>query len=158
MTLKQEQGELCTFELDGLLFGIDVQQTQEIITDQPVTPVPLAAHMVRGLVNLRGQIVTAIDLRECLGLTARPEGSRMVNLIVQHEGEPVSFLVDRMGDVISVDGSMFEPSPETLDRAVIELIRGACKLSDRLLLILDAGQIVRHAAALHAAPLSAATA
>lgn len=82
----------------------------------------------------------------------------MVNLIVQHEGEPVSFLVDRMGDVISVDGSMFEPSPETLDRAVIELIRGACKLSDRLLLILDAGQIVRHAAALHAAPLSAATA
>ena len=158
MTLKQEQGELCTFELDGLLFGIDVQQTQEIITDQPVTPVPLAAHMVRGLVNLRGQIVTAIDLRECLGLAARPEGSRMVNLIVQHEGEPVSFLVDRMGDVISVDGSMFEPSPETLDRAVIELIRGACKLSDRLLLILDAGQIVRHAAALHAAPLSAATA
>ena len=95
--------ELCTFELDGLLFGIDVHRAQKIITDQPVTPVPLAAHLVRGLINLRGQIVTAVDLRECLGLNARPEDARMVNLIVRHEGEPVSFLVDRMGDVVPVD-------------------------------------------------------
>mgnify|MGYP000530710750 CR=1 FL=1 len=149
MTTKHDPKELCTFELDGLLFGIDVQHAQEIITNQPVTPVPLAAHLVRGLINLRGQIVTAIDLRECLGLPPRPEDARQINLIVQHEGEPVSFLVDRMGDVLPVDESMFEPSPETLDPAVIELIRGACKLSERLLLILDVGRIVRHAAALH---------
>ena len=151
MNLKHGSGQLCTFELDGLLFGIDVQQTQEIITDQPVTPVPLAAHLVRGLINLRGQIVTAIDLRECLGLPARPEDYRTVNLIVQHEGEPVSFLVDRMGDVVSVDESMFEPPPETLDPAAIELIRGACKLSDRLLMTLDVRRIIGLAASLHAA-------
>lgn len=151
MNLKSGNGQLCTFELDGLLFGIDVQQAQEIITDQPVTPVPLAAHLVQGLINLRGQIVTTIDLRECLSLPSRSEGARQVNLIVQHEGEPVSFLVDRMGDVITVDESMFEPPPETLDAAVVELIRGACKLSDRLLLILDVGRIIRHAAALHTA-------
>lgn len=151
MSVVKGHVELCTFELDGLLFGIDVQHAQEVITDQQVTPVPLAANPVRGLINLRGQIVTAIDLRECLGLTIRPENSRQVNLIVKHAGEPVSFLVDRMGDVLPVDESMFEPSPETLDPAVIELIRGACKLSDRLLLILDVGRIVRHAAALHTA-------
>jgi purine-binding chemotaxis protein CheW len=143
--------ELCTFELDGLLFGIDVHRAQKIITDQPVTPVPLAAHLVRGLINLRGQIVTAVDLRECLGLNARPEDARMVNLIVRHEGEPVSFLVDRMGDVVPVDESMFETPPETLDPSVIELIRGAYKLSDRLLLVLDVSRIVEHAAALHTA-------
>jgi purine-binding chemotaxis protein CheW len=151
MNSTTEHRQVCTFELDGRLFGVDVQQAQEIITDQPVTPVPLAAHLVRGLMNLRGQIITSIDLRECLGLTARPENSRMVNLIVQHAGEPVSFLVDRMGDVISVDESMFAPSPETLDPAAIELIRGACKLSDRLLLILDVGRIIRHTAELHTA-------
>ncbi|MDA1163876.1 MAG: chemotaxis protein CheW [Planctomycetota bacterium] len=151
MKPKIGPAELCTFELDGRLFGVDVKQAQEIITDQPITPVPLAAHLVRGLINLRGQIVTAIDLRECLGLPERPENWRPANLIVQHKGEPVSFLVDRMGDVIAVDELMFEPPPETLDPAVIELILGACILSDRLLLILDVGRIIRHAAALHAA-------
>ncbi len=149
MTGQEEHAQFCTFELAGLLFGIDVQQTQEIITDQPVTPVPRAADSVKGLINLRGRIVSAIDLRECLGLESRPENSRQVNLIVQYNGEPVSLLVDRMGDVLSVDDSMFVPAPETVDPAAIELIQGAYKLAEGLLMILDVDRIVSKVMNLH---------
>lgn len=132
-----EESQFCTFFLDGLYFGLDVLKVQEIIRYQEMTRVPLAPPVVRGLINLRGQIVTAIDLRRRLQLKERPRDHLPVNVVVQTDDGAVSLLVDEIGDVLEVSQKEFERPPETLKGAARELIRGAYKLKDRLLLILD---------------------
>ncbi|NET37278.1 MAG: chemotaxis protein CheW, partial [Cyanothece sp. SIO1E1] len=92
---------------------------------------------VGGLINLRGQIVTAIDLRKRLELSPRTDSQLPLNVVTQINGETVSLLVDDIGDVLEVSETDFEPPPETLTGNVRNLIRGAYKLEDRLLLILD---------------------
>jgi purine-binding chemotaxis protein CheW len=129
--------QYCTFFVDGHYFGLDVLKVQEIIRYQEMTRVPLAPPVVRGLINLRGQIVTAIDLRRRLGLRDRPVDQLPVNVIVQTDDGAVSLLVDEIGDVLEVSEKLFEGPPETLKGPARELIHGAYKLEDRLLLILD---------------------
>jgi purine-binding chemotaxis protein CheW len=129
--------QLTTFFLRGHYFGIDVRQVQEVLRRQPMTRVPTAPPVVAGLINLRGQIVTALDLRRRLGLDATGAPPEPTNLIVQSEDGLASLLVDEIGDVIEVDDALFEPPPATLQGIGRELIRGAYKLADRLLLILD---------------------
>ena len=129
--------KFCTFLLDGLFFGVEVLRVQEVIRYQEMTRVPLAPPVVRGLINLRGQIVTAIDLRRRLDLADRPDQMLPMNVVVRTEDGPVSLLVDEIGDVVEVPEDTFEEPPETLQGTPRELIRGAYKLPDRLLLILD---------------------
>ena len=129
--------QYCTFTLDGLLFGIDVSTVQEVIRFQEMTEVPLAHRVVRGLINLRGQIVTALDLRRRFDLPERREGEHPMNIVVRTEDGAVSLLVDDIGDVVEVDGSIFERPPETLRGPARTLILGAHKLEHRLLLVLD---------------------
>jgi purine-binding chemotaxis protein CheW len=129
--------QYCTFYVAGHYFGFDVLRVQEIIRWQEITRVPLAPPVVRGLINLRGQIVTALDLRLRLGLGERPAGRQPVNVVVRSDDGAVSLLVDEIGDVLEVPESSFERTPETLTGPARELIRGAYKLSDRLLLVLD---------------------
>ena len=129
--------QYCTFFVDGHYFGLDVLRVQEIIRYQEMTRVPLAPPEVRGLINLRGQVVTAIDLRRRLGLSDRPEGQQPVNVIVHTDDGAVSLLVDEIGDVLSVSEKVFERPPETLRGTARDLIQGAYKLQDSLLLILD---------------------
>ena len=133
-----DQRQFCTFFLGEHYFGIDVLKVQEIIRYQSMTRVPLAPPVVRGLINLRGQIVTAIDLRRRLELPERSADSLPVNVVVHTDDGAVSLLVDEIGDVLQVEESTFERTPETLRGAARELIRGAYKLENRLLLILDA--------------------
>ena len=128
---------ICTFHLGTQLFGVDVAGVQEVLVDQVITPVPLAPESVVGVVNLRGQIVTAVDLRCRLGLPPRDPDAHLVHVVVRTEEELVSFLVDRAGDVIDVETDAFERPPETLQGAAGELILGAYKLPDTLLLLLD---------------------
>lgn len=135
--------QLCTFFLDDRMFGFDVLRVQEINRIQQLTPVPLAPPAVRGLINLRGQIVTAIDLRERLGFPAADPNSLPVNIIVPSDEGPVSFLVDEVGDVIDVDDRDFEAPPATLDPAAKAYTRGVYKLSDRLLLVLEIEPILQ---------------
>jgi purine-binding chemotaxis protein CheW len=130
--------QYCTFYADGHYFGLDVLKVQEIIRYQEMTPVPLAPPVVRGLINLRGQIVTAIDLRRRLDLAERPAGQLPLNVVVRTDDGAVSLLVDEIGDVVVVPEDLFERAPETLKTAARDLIRGAYKLRDRLLLVLDA--------------------
>ena len=132
-----QEHQYCTFYVAGYYFGIDVLKVQEIIRYQEMTRVPLAPPVVRGLINLRGQIVTAIDLRRRLELEARPDDQLPVNVIVRTDDGAVSLLVDKIGDVLDVEESLFEPPPETLRGTPRELIRGAYKLNDRLMLLLD---------------------
>jgi purine-binding chemotaxis protein CheW len=134
--------QYCTFFLDSYYFGIDVLQVQEVIRYQEMTRVPLAPAVVRGLINLRGQIVTAIDLRRRLDLPDRPEGMLPVNVVLRTDDGAVSLLVDEIGDVLHVPEEAFERPPETLRGAARELIRGAYKLADRLLLALDLDRLL----------------
>ncbi len=140
--------QLCTFFLDDRMFGLDVLRVQEINRIRQLTPVPLAPPAVRGLINLRGQIVTAIDLRERLGFppldpTTRDAAVPPVNIIIPSDDGPVSFLVDEVGDVIDVDDRDFEPPPATLDPAAKAYTRGVYKLPDRLLLVLEIEPILQ---------------
>ena len=134
--------QFCTFYLDGHYFGLDVLKVQEIICYQEMTRVPLASPVVRGLINLRGQIVTAIDLRRRLEFKDRPADQLPVNVVVHTDDGAVSLLVDEIGDVLQVPETAFERPPETLTGSARELIRGAYKLDGRLLLILDTERTV----------------
>jgi purine-binding chemotaxis protein CheW len=137
-----ERGQLCTFALAGHYLGVPVGRVQEVIRHQEMTAVPLGPPVVRGLINLRGQIVTALDLRVPLRLPPAPDGALPMNVVVRAGGDLVSLLVDEIGDVTEVTADTFEPPPETLTGPPRELIRGAFKLDGRLLLILDTDKVV----------------
>ena len=138
-----EDRQYCTFYLAGHYFGVDVLKVQEVIRTQEMTRVPLAPPVVRGLINLRGQIVTALDLRRRLELDERPADQLPVNVVVRTDDGAVSLLVDEIGDVLKVPESVFERPPETLTGTARELIRGAYKLNDRLLLLLDTDKVLQ---------------
>jgi purine-binding chemotaxis protein CheW len=134
MTQRQQ---FCTFFLDGLRFGVDVQKVQEVVPYQEMTRVPLAPPTVRGLLNLRGQIVTGIDLRRRLELPERPAGAMPMNVVLRGEDSPVSFLVDDIGEVLEIAAEACERPPDTLQGRVRELILSVYPLPDELLLVLD---------------------
>jgi len=132
-----EARQLTTFTVDGLLFGVEVHRVQEVIRCQEMTTVPLAVEGVAGLINLRGEVVTAIDMRTQLGLAPRADGEMPMNVVVRVDDESVSLLVDAIGDVANVTSEQFEEPPETMTGVAAALTLGAYKLDDRLLLALD---------------------
>ncbi|HEY2909156.1 MAG TPA: chemotaxis protein CheW [Gemmataceae bacterium] len=134
--------QFCTFFLDGHYFGIDLLKVQEVIRHQEMSRVPLAPPIVRGLINLRGQIVTALDLRRRLRMPERVDDQVPVNVVVHTDDGAVSLMVDEIGDVLAAPETAFERPPETLPKAARELIRGVYKLDGRLLLILDIDRAV----------------
>lgn len=140
--MKQQANQYCTFTVDTLFLGIKVQQVQEVIRYLEMTRVPLASPAVSGLINLRGQIVTAIDLRRRLGLPDRPKGVLPMNVVVRTGDGVVSLLVDSIGDVIEAPDDKFESPPATLDARGRTLIEGAYKLEDRLMLVLNTREAV----------------
>lgn len=129
--------QLCTFYLGGHFFGVDVEKVQEILHTQTVTPVPLCPPAILGLINLRGQIVTGFNLRLALGLHEATDSVNAVNVVVRSAVGTVSLLVDEIGDVIEVTDDDFESTPKTLQGVPREVIEGAYKLDDDLLLVLD---------------------
>jgi purine-binding chemotaxis protein CheW len=134
--------QFCTFFLDSLFLGVEVQRVQEVLREQEMTQVPLAPPVVRGLINLRGQIVTAIDLRRRLELPGRAPDQRSMNVVVRTDDGAVSLVVDEIGDVLNVPMSTFELAPETVTGVARQLVRGIHKLDQRLLLILDIDRTV----------------
>ena len=133
----QHHRQFATFVLHNLFFGMDVLKVQEVIRYQEMTRVPVAPPMVEGLINLRGQIITAIDLRRRLELPERPVDQLPLNLVVRTEDGAISLLVDEIGDVVEIESQSFERVPETVTGIARELILGVYKLETRLLLILD---------------------
>jgi len=134
--------QYATFFLNNLFLGVEVRKVQEVIRYQEMTRVPLAPNMVQGLINLRGQIVTAIDLRRRLELPALPEDQLPMNVVVRSDDGAVSLLVDEIGDVVEIENETYERPPETLTGVARELVTGVYKLKDRLLLILDTDRTV----------------
>jgi len=133
--------QVCTFMLGDLLFGVDVTSVNEVIRAQPMTRVPLAPAFVRGLINLRGQIVTAIDMRERLQLPLRDAANEPMNIVVNDGDTTVSLLVDEIGDVLHLEEKDSERVPENLDPTVKALVEAVYKLDGRLLLLFDAKRI-----------------
>ena len=134
--------QFCSFHLGELFLGIPVLEVQEVLRAQPMTRVPLAPRAVRGLINLRGQIVTAIDLAQRLGLAGEAVDGPRMNVVVRTEDGAVSLLVDEIGDVLEADAGQFEPPPDTLAAPARELIQGLYKLPGRLLLVLDTERVL----------------
>jgi purine-binding chemotaxis protein CheW len=135
--VSQTSGQFSTFFVADLFFGVDVLHVQEVLRSQQMTSVPQAPGVIEGLINLRGQIVTAIDMRRRLGLPQRAGGQAPMNMVVRTVDGAVSLLVDEIGDVLDMDSATYERPPQNLDPAAKELIRGVYKLKDRLLLVLD---------------------
>jgi len=134
--------QYATFEVAGQLFGVEVEAVQEVLSFSEYTAVPLAPPAVGGLFNLRGQVIAAVDLRVQLGLPRQTLEGPVMNVILRGDDEPVSLLVDRIGEVIDVDESDFEPPPETLTGPTRELITSTVKLDGRLMLAVDVPQAV----------------
>ena len=140
--MSAAEQQFCTFFLDSLFLGVEVQRVQEVLRQQEMTKVPLAPPVVRGLINLRGQIVTAIDLRRRLELPERLTTEVAMNVVVRTDDGAVSLLVDEIGDVLNLPLTTFEPAPETVTGVARHLVRGIHKLDQRLLLILDVDRTV----------------
>lgn len=134
--------QYCTFTVDGLLFGVRIREVQEVLRFQPLTPVPLASDQVRGLLNLRGQIVTAMCLRRCLSRPLRDGDELPLNVVVRSGGEAVSLLVDEVGDVVDTAGHDLLPAPANLPPDVRDLLEGVVALPDAILLVLDVDRTV----------------
>ena len=132
-----QKSQFCTFYLDKLLFGVELKGVQEVMRWLDMTKVPLAPEVVSGLINLRGQIVTAVDLRRRLELEPAPPEIRPMNVVVRSEDGSVSLVVDQIGDVVEVEEDSFEPPPETLRGTVRNMILGVHKLDNRLMHVLD---------------------
>ncbi|GAA2515960.1 chemotaxis protein CheW [Pilimelia columellifera] len=129
--------QYATFEVEGALFGIGVEHVQEVLSFSEYTTVPLAPATIGGLFNLRGQVIAAVDLRVRLGLPRHAMDGPVMNVILRGDEEPVSLLVDRIGEVIELDADQFEPPPDTLAGPARELVLGTFKVGDRLMLALD---------------------
>jgi purine-binding chemotaxis protein CheW len=138
---------LATFELGNFLCAVPAADVQEVLMEQPCTPTPGAAAYIAGLINLRGQVVSALDVRKRVRTDGGAsfdsgEASPAMSVVVRSRDEVWSLLVDRIGDVLEVEDVQFEPPPETLTGPLRELILGAYKLPDRLLLILDVQELL----------------
>jgi len=131
------QKQFATFVVGGLHFGVEVLQVQEVLKYQPMTRVPLMPGVVQGLINLRGQIVTAIDLRERLSLGPRSDDTLPMNVVVRTSGGVVSLLVDEIDDVVDIDARRVEATPATVTGAARDVIVGVYQLKDSLQLALD---------------------
>jgi purine-binding chemotaxis protein CheW len=129
--------QFCTFYLENYLFGIELLKVQEVLQPLALTEVPLAPFVVRGLMNLRGQIVIAVDLRRQLELPERPVDKPPMNVVVRAGEDAVSLLVDDIGDVVEVGEESFETPPETLHGKVRSVILGVHKLEKQLMHVLD---------------------
>ena len=127
---------------------MDVLKVQEVVRKQALTAVPLASSLIQGLINLRGEIVTAIDLRQWLSERSElATDDDPMNVVAVTKSGPVSFIVDRVGDVVEVDHDSYEAAPECIDEHIRELVTGVHKLNQQLLLVLDiekAANIANH--------------
>ncbi len=138
--------EFLTAYAAGQSFGIPILQIQDVIADQNVTKIPLAPKEILGSLNLRGRIVTAIDIRESLGITEdgndNPKDKHRMGVVVEHKGELYSLVVDGVGDVLNLPDSQYESTPPTLNPLWRNISDGIYRLQDNLLIILDVPKLL----------------
>ena len=129
--------EFVTATIGSQLCGIPVLKVQDVLGPQRITPIPLAPVEVAGSLNLRGRIVTAIDLRTRLGLTLHADDKNEMSIVVEHHGELYSLMIDSVGEVLKMSASNFERNPATLDPVWRSFSEGVYRLTEGLLVVLD---------------------
>jgi len=137
-----QHGEYVSITVAGQLFGIPVLQVQDVLGPQRITRIPLAPAEVAGSLNLRGRIVTAIDLRIRLKLPPLPDGQNGMSVVVDYGGELYSVMVDAVGEVLSLDAEAAERNPATLDPVWREVSGGIYRLDKTLLIVLDVARVL----------------
>lgn len=138
----EKNDEYVSFFVAKQLLGIPVSQVQEILPQRSSTRVPTAPKAISGILNLRGQIVTTIDLRERLGVAPRIPGEEHMSVVVHHDSELFSLLVDSVGDVIPVSKTNFTDAPPTLDNVWRDCCDGVYRLQQGLLVVLNISSIL----------------
>jgi purine-binding chemotaxis protein CheW len=138
----REAEEYVTFRVDQQWFGIPVHVAQEVLLTQNIARVPLAPPEIAGFLNLRGQIVTAMDLRHRLQLTPRTD-EETINIVVRQEGELYSLLVDEVGDVLTVDAVSLEAVPQSLGQLWRQIASGIVRRETDLLVVVNVAALLR---------------
>ena len=137
-----ETEEFVTFTIAGQLFGIPVLQIQDVLSSYQITPIPLAPPEITGSLNLRGRVVTAIDVRLRLGLSARPKEAESMSIVAENEGELYSLMVDSVGEVLALSQSAYERNLPTLDAKFRAFSDGIYRLDKQLLVVLDVNRLL----------------
>jgi purine-binding chemotaxis protein CheW len=137
-----QANDFVTIVIAGQLFGIPVLQVRDVLGPQRITRVPLAPPEIAGSLNLRGRIVTAIDIRIRLGLPDAEDATGRMSVVVDHGGELYSLMVDSVGEVLSLSEASFERNPATLDARWREVAAGIYRLDGKLLIVLDVGRLL----------------
>ncbi len=134
--------EFLTIKIDGQMFGIPILQVQDVLGEVKVTRIPLAPPQVSGSLNLRGRIVTAIDVRKCLGLPQMETADTRMSVVVVHDDELYSLIIDNVGDVLTLEDKDFEQNPATLDIVWKSVSLGVYRLDNQILVILDVPKLL----------------
>ncbi len=136
--------DYLTIVIEDQTFGIPVLQVQDVLREQKVTKIPLASREVAGSLNLRGRIVTAIDVRRRLGLGDRNDNEASMSVVVEHKGELFSLIIDSVGDVLSLENSNFEKNPGTLEQTWKDISSGIFQLENNLLVVVDVPSLLEN--------------
>ena len=131
-----------TAMIDGQLFGLPIVRVQDVFIPERLTRVPLAPPEIAGVLNLRGRIVTLIDLRRRFGLGERKEGEDVMAIGVESRGESYGLLIDRVGEVVELDGVAREANPVNLDQRLAQMSSGIHRLDDQLLIVVDVDRVL----------------
>jgi purine-binding chemotaxis protein CheW len=140
--LDQATQGYVTVETAGQLFGLRLERERDVFVPRGLSQVPLAPPEVAGLLNLRGRIVTAIDLRRRLGLPPRSDGSAPIAVGMEERGELYGLIVDRAGDVLHLERSSYEANPVNLDARWARLCAGVHRLDHKLMVVLDVEKVL----------------
>ncbi len=141
--LGSQTETFVTFWLGDYLFGLPIEEVVEINRKLEITPVPLSPSYIKGIINLRGQVLTTVDLAERIGLKLE-ESARAYNLIVRNaDEERVSLLVERIGDILEIPADKVEDPPERIEGVERRFVRNVCQLPERLLVILNTKEILQ---------------
>lgn len=138
----EDSEEFVTMTIQDQLFGIPVMKVQDVLGPQHINPIPLTSQEVAGSLNLRGRIVTAIDMRRRLGMTPRLKGEEGMSVVVEHGTELYSLIIDSVGEVLSLPTSAFEKNPSNLDRLWRDVTDGIFQLDGKLMVVLDIDRLL----------------
>ncbi len=134
--------DYLTIYIGDQIFGIPILQAQDVLSEQRVTRVPLAPPQIAGALNLRGRIVTAVNMRACLGMKPREDAGKTMHVVVEHGGELYSLMIDKVGDVMSLAMRDYENNPSTLDAHWRGMSNGIYRLKEKLLVVLDVPRLL----------------
>lgn len=134
--------DYLTIMIAGQRFGIPVLQVQDVLREQSVTKIPLAPPQIAGSLNLRGRIVTAINVRQCLDLEQRAKSRNTMSVVIEHNQELFSLIIDEVGDVLALESDLIEKNPGTIDQKWRDVSSGIYQLDNELLIMMDVSKLL----------------